>query len=91
MALLDLPQIKTVLEESARTIFTDWLSKTTDPDKVLNDAAIILSKKLNEEILIKCPSVIEHKFIVLGFVTEQVDYLFKQEVFLFHVCNLQGP
>lgn len=74
---LDLPQIKTVLEESAGTIFRDWLSKTKNPEKHLNEATILLSQKLNQSVLEKCPSVEDHKLVVVGFATEQVTILLK--------------
>jgi hypothetical protein len=80
---LDLPQIKAVLEESAGTIFRDWLSKTKNPEKRLNEATVLLSQKLNQTVLEKCPSVEDHKVVVVGFATEQVTILLKMK----HICH----
>ena len=69
---LDLPQIKSVLKKRSKNVFGEWLSKTEDPEKHLNEAAVWISEKLNQIVLEECPSVAEHKVIVVALVTEQV-------------------
>jgi hypothetical protein len=82
---LDLPQIKSVLEKSSKTIFSDWLSKTKSPETQLNEATVLISEKLNQIVLEECPSVAEHKVVVVGFATEQVTILWKKRYHHFEI------
>ena len=68
----DLSQIKSVLEERARKLYSDWLSKNPEPGNWSDSKAAEVTEELNLAIRTNCPTAEGHKIIVLTLVTKQV-------------------
>ena len=68
----DVAQIKSVLEERARRLYSDWFSKNPDPGNWPDSRAAEVTEELNLAVRTSCPTAEGHKIIVLTLVTKQV-------------------